>query len=350
MDHPLVLCYIHLLAVLSVFIILIIQYSAVGTISKSYSRYLCEANKKASAANLAKTRFLANMSHEIRTPMNGIMGVLELFEAKQLDHEQARLIKVMRDSSAVLLRLVDEILDSSKVEAGRVALNLEPTALLELFENIVEGILPFAQSRNAEFSLNFDPQLPQRIDVDPGRLRQIILNLLSNAIKFSTPSLAGKTGAVSLCLTRDEKNHLLIVVSDNGIGIDVKNHQDIFEPFLQVESGAGLDFGGTGLGLSVVYQLVSKMNGTIKVDSMKGSGATFEITLPMVNPEGSVNIPCLGSEQVLCLHQPGKPPRAFERYLRATGAIWHSFDQPSALLGFLKTTASPPFIVIANSG
>ena len=117
------------------------------------------------------------MSHEIRTPMNGIMGVLELFEAKQLDHEQARLIKVMRDSSAVLLRLVDEILDSSKVEAGWVALNLEPTTFLELFENIVEGILPFAQSRNAEFSLNFDPQLPQRIDVDPGRLRQIILKL-----------------------------------------------------------------------------------------------------------------------------------------------------------------------------
>ena len=349
-SDPLALRYVDLLAVLSVFIILIIQYSAVGTISKSYSRYLYEANKKASAANLAKTRFLANMSHEIRTPMNGIMGVLELFEAKQLDHEQARLIKVMRDSSAVLLRLVDEILDSSKVEAGRVELNLEPTALLELFENIVEGILPFAQSRNVEFSLNFDPQLPQRIDVDPGRLRQIILNLLTNAIKFSTPSLAGKTGAVSLCLTRDEKDHLLIVVSDNGIGIDVKNHQDIFKPFLQVESGAGLDFGGTGLGLSVVYQLVSKMNGTIKVDSMKGSGATFEITLPMVNPEGSVNIPCLESEQVLCLHQPGKPPRAFERYVRATGANWHSFDQPSALLGFLKTTASPPFIVIANSG
>ena len=349
-SDPLALRYVDLLAVLSVFIILIIQYSAVGTISKSYSRYLYQANKKASAANIAKTRFLANMSHEIRTPMNGIMGVLELFEAKQLDHEQARLIKVMRDSSAVLLRLVDEILDSSKVEAGRVALNLEPTALLELFENIVEGILPFAQSRNVEFSLNFDPQLPQRLDVDPGRLRQIILNLLTNAIKFSTPSLAGKTGAVSLCLTQDEKDHLLIVVSDNGIGIDVKNHQDIFEPFLQVESGAGLDFGGTGLGLSVVYQLVSKMNGTIKVDSMKGSGATFEITLPMVNPEGSVNIPCLGSEQVLCLHQPGKPPRAFERYVRATGAIWRSFDQPSALLGFLETTASRPFIVIANSG
>ena len=138
--------------------------------------------------------------------------------------------------------------------------------------------------------------MPQRIDVDPGRLRQIILNLLTNAIKFSTPSLAGKTGAISLCLTRDEKDHLLIVVSNNDIGIDVKNHQDIFEPFLQVESGAGLDFGETGLGLSVFYQLVSKMNGTIKVDSMKGSGATFEITLPMVNPEGSVNIPCLESE------------------------------------------------------
>ena len=125
-SDPLALRYVNLLAVLSVFIILIIQYSAVGKISKSYSRYRYEANKKASAANLAKTRFLASMSHEIRTPMNGIMGVLELFEAKQLDHEQARLIKVMRDSSAVLLRLVDEILDSSKVEAGRVALNLEP--------------------------------------------------------------------------------------------------------------------------------------------------------------------------------------------------------------------------------
>ncbi|MDC0913376.1 histidine kinase dimerization/phospho-acceptor domain-containing protein [Paracoccaceae bacterium] len=170
-SDTLALRYVDLLAVLSVFIILMVQFSAVGTISKSYSRYIYQANKKASAANIGKTRFLANMSHEIRTPMNGIMGLLELFEAKQLDHEQARLIKVMRDSSAVLLRLVDEILDSSKVEAGRVALNPEPTALLALFENIFEGILPFAQSRNVEFSLNFDPQLPQRIDVDPGRLR-----------------------------------------------------------------------------------------------------------------------------------------------------------------------------------
>ncbi|MDC0583250.1 hypothetical protein OAO92_07230 [Paracoccaceae bacterium] len=119
-SDPLAQRYVDLLAVLSVFIILIIQYSAVGTISKSYSRYRYQANKKASAANIAKTRFLANMSYEIRTLMNGIMGVLELFEAKQLDHEQARLIKVMRDSSAVLLRLFDEILDSSKVEAGWV--------------------------------------------------------------------------------------------------------------------------------------------------------------------------------------------------------------------------------------
>ena len=115
---------------------------------------------------------------------------------------------------------------------------------------MVEEILPFAQSHNVEFSVNFDPQLPQRIDVDPRRLRQIILNLLTNAIKFFTPSMAGKSGAVSLCLIRDEQDDLLIVVSDNGIGIDVKNHQDIFEPFLQLENGAGLDFGGLGLGLT----------------------------------------------------------------------------------------------------
>ncbi len=92
------------------------------------------------------------------------------------------------------------------------------------------------------------------------------------------------------------------------------------------------------------------MNGTIKVDSMKGREATFEIALPMVNPEGSVNIPILEAEQVLRLHQPGKPPRAFEHYVRSTGAIWRSFDRPGALLGFLKTTASLPFIMIANSG
>ena len=102
-----------------------------------------------------------------------------------------------------------------------------------------------------------------------------------------------------------------------------------------MESGAGLDFGGTGLGLSVVYQLVSIMNGMIKVDSMKGSETTFEIMLPMVNPEGSMNIPCLKSEQVLCLHQPEKTPRAFERYVRATHAIWHSFDLSGRLIEFL---------------
>ena len=137
---------------------------------------------------------------------------------------------------------------------------------------------------------------------------------------------------------------------DNDIGIGVKNHQDIFEPFLQLESGAGLDFGGTGLGLFVVCQSVSEMSVTMKVDSMKGYRATFEILLPMVNPEESVNIPCLEPEQVLFLHQPGKPPSAFKRYVRATGTIWHTFDKPDALLEFLKTSASQAFIVITNSG
>ncbi len=235
------------------------------------------ARAEAEAANRAKSTFLAAMSHEIRTPMNGVLGMMEVLERSPLEPAQARSVAVMRDSAQALLRIIDDVLDFSKIDAGRMDIEALPFSLSELVAGTVETMLP--QARRKRLALFADPPgaSPDRVSGDPVRVRQILFNLVGNAIKFtergfvrvSADSRAEPDGGVLVTLT----------VADSGIGVDETTRARLFEPFTQADSSTTRRFGGTGLGLSIVRRLVQLMGGDVAVESAPGDGSRFTVTL-----------------------------------------------------------------------
>ena len=165
--------------------VVVLQMSIFATMGERHNRRLLESNFDAQQSNRAKSAFLASMSHEIRTPMNGVIGLIEMLEHSDLNDDQRRMLRTVRESSFSLLRIIDDILDTSKIEAGRLELKPAPMDLLALVEGVVETMNSFAADRNVQLRLKFESDLPAWITADPGRLRQIFLNLLSNAVKFS---------------------------------------------------------------------------------------------------------------------------------------------------------------------
>jgi len=166
--------------------VVVLQMSIFATMGERHNRRLLESNFDAQQSNRAKSAFLASMSHEIRTPMNGVIGLIEMLEHSDLNDDQRRMLRTVRESSFSLLRIIDDILDTSKIEARRLELKPAPMDLLALVEGVVETMNSFAADRNVQLRLKFESDLPAWITADPGRLRQIFLNLLSNAVKFSS--------------------------------------------------------------------------------------------------------------------------------------------------------------------
>lgn len=236
---------------------------------------------KAQAANSAKSTFLANMSHEIRTPMNGVIGSAEMLGKTHLNDDQTRMLKIIKSSSKSLLRIIDDILDVSKIEAGKLTLEETPVNLYQEIETVMYAITPIAQEKNVLLQLFIDPQLPQYLLADPVRFRQVLINLLSNAIKFSGSETPASPGKVKLTIERDELNQMTVRVIDNGIGISKEIVSKLFQPFVQAEDSITRRFGGTGLGLVIIENLVRMMKGSIEVDSQLDEGSTFTITLPL---------------------------------------------------------------------
>lgn len=241
---------------------------------------LVEERQKAEAANLAKNQFIANMSHELRTPMIGILGSVDLLEHNNLNSGQAENLQIIRECGEHLLQLINDILDLSKIEIGLFELSPQSCKISDLIFKTVNIINPLLRENGLKVSVNFDPAIPEVILIDQVKLRQVIMNLLYNALKFTF------CGGITVDCKRekgpDEKDQLLIKISDTGIGIAQDQLEIIFNPFIQVDNSASRNYGGTGLGLYICKHYIELMGGYLGVESQEGKGTTFFMYLPLV--------------------------------------------------------------------
>ncbi len=243
---------------------------------ENYQKELIIAKDMAERAKLFKQNFLANMSHEIRTPINGIMGLSQLLQQTELNKEQSGMVDLLNMSAQSLLGIVNDILDISKIEAGKFKIVRTETNIHKLIRSVIDLTKFKANEKNIEIKAVIDPDVPQVILADSLRLNQILMNLVSNAVKFTNK------GSVIVQLKelqrKDTKTQLEIAVIDTGIGIASDSLHKVFDSFEQAEDNTAQKFGGTGLGLSIVKKLVELKGGTISLMSEINKGSTFTFT------------------------------------------------------------------------
>jgi len=247
------------------------------------------AMEAAEAANRAKSEFLANMSHEIRTPMNGIIGMIEFVLGTDLTAEQREYVEVAGVSAELLLRLINDILDLSKIEAGKLELSSTAFDLRQDLDETIRLLAASAQKKGLKMDLQVAPEIPAAFQGDPMRLRQVLINLVGNAVKFTA---AGEV-AVRVRQEQIQGQRLMLhfTVTDTGIGIPAESREKIFAAFTQADSSTTRRFGGTGLGLTIASHLVTLMGGRIWVESEADVGSAFHFTLPLTALAAAASTP-----------------------------------------------------------
>lgn len=241
---------------------------------------LLEARQQAEAANRAKSAFLANMSHEIRTPITSVMGVIDLLKRTDVSEEQAGYLNVLASSTDTLLTVLNDVLDISKIEAGKLSIEATEFVLPEVVDNVYAAAVSMAATKGLAISLEGQEALPRVVVGDPVRLKQVLNNIINNAIKFTEQGSVTVRAAV---IGKEMQNDIVrFEIIDTGIGMSSEQASRLFQPFSQADISMTRRFGGTGLGLAISKRLVALMNGEIDVESVVGQGSIFRVTLPFM--------------------------------------------------------------------